>query len=70
MNRVVLLMALLAVSCGISEIGGDEDRTDPVWKKPYPDSGDSGPSVRERCYVTAVDYQDGYDWLVDRDGVR
>lgn len=67
MNRVVLLMALLAVSCGISEIGGGEDRTDPVWKKPYPDSGDSGPAVRERCYVTAVDYQDGYDWLVDRD---
>lgn len=70
---VFLLMGLLALSCGLSEIGGDSQNVNvDVWGGPVGGSG-SGVGVLESvCYVTAVDYAKGYDWRSDpaRESVR
>ena len=70
---VFLLMGLLALSCGLSEIGGNTQNVNvDVWGRPVGDS-QSGIEVLESvCYVTTVDYAKGYDWRSDPapDGVR
>jgi hypothetical protein len=69
MQRIFLFVVMMAValSCGVSEIGGNGDEVSPgggIWGG-LKDSHDTPPSVREVCYMTAVDYQKGYDWRTD-----
>ena len=60
----MLMAAVTVISCGLHEIGGEGETGDEVW------TGSGGgvtaePAMRSRCYVTCLDYQDGYDWRAD-----
>lgn len=68
-RRVILFAALvsLSFSCGIKEIGGGAvsgNVSGGIWGGPLPESGNEISSV---CYITALDYQKGYDWRADRE---
>ena len=64
---IALLILLMSVSCGIVEIGGaDEDEIyPPAWVSPS--YGGGTPQDRHVCYITALDYPEGYDWISDRE---
>lgn len=69
-NLFALPALLFLYSCGIVEIGDDQEgNAGGVWGGP---AGGSGGTVRSTCYITAVDYQKGYDWRSDqaRESVR
>lgn len=58
---------LMMVSCGIHETGESvRNQDDGIWKGPGMNIGLSDPD-RTICYVTAMDYPDGYDWRADRE---
>ena len=61
-----ILAALLAVSCGLSEIGGEGPTgTDGgIWGGPVEENNGEG-ILQQICYMTALDYQNGYDWRAD-----
>ena len=70
MGRKVLIAVLLlmAVSCGLREIGGDlQQNNEGVWKGPGAGlkPGGSGSVMRSVWYVTGFDYPEGYDWMSD-----
>lgn len=62
---VFAILALTALSCGLSETvenrrpGGGDIWTNPSFKP------DSSSNARKRCYMTGLDYPDGYDWRAD-----
>ena len=67
-NVLIAVMLLMAVSCGLREIGGDlPQKNEGVWKGPGADlkPGGSGAVKRSVWYVTGFDYPEGYDWMSD-----
>ena len=68
MRRMILFSAMfLTLSCGLSEIGGrgvQDSVSGAIWGGPLQDSEES--TVDQKCYVTAFDYQKGYDWRSDQ----
>lgn len=62
---ILILAAFIAGACGLSEVEhnrrpGGED----IWKNPSY-KADSSSTERKRCYITGLDYPDGYDWRAD-----
>ena len=74
MKRSVGIVALVAAimsavqSCGVHEIGKIlPDTSDgDVWGGPIEENDGAG-IIEQICYMTALDYQKGYDWRADRD---
>ena len=69
MQRIFLFAAIATavLSCGISEIGGRRDEADVgggIWGG-LGGSQDGTGLERTVCYMTAMDYQKGYDWRAD-----
>ncbi len=61
MNRLCIIsIFVIAVSCGLHEMDkGRRPESDGIWK---------GPDIADpsrACYLTALDYRDGYDWRSD-----
>ena len=76
MQRIFLFSALMTavLSCGVSEIGGEGDTIGAgggVWGGMGDPQGGT-PQEKTICYMTAMDYQKGYDWRADeaRETVR
>ena len=77
MKQKMFLVAAVAVtmvaSCGLTEIGGtDSGNTGGgVWGGPLDEDSSTG-VLNQICYMTALDYQKGYDWRADnyRENVR
>lgn len=62
---LTLILTACAVSCGLSETGhSSRPSGQEIWKNPA-FSPDSSSYARKRCYVTGLDYPDGYDWRAD-----
>lgn len=65
---VSVCLSFMALSCGITEIGGnsaDRPSGGHIWGGM--DSAQEGVSgLHTTCYVTALDYQKGYDWRSDQ----
>lgn len=66
MRRWILLLFLAVQSCGLHEISGiGEITAGGVWGGPV--NGQTGVEpLQSTCYMTAVDYKKGYDWLADQ----
>ena len=54
-----MMLGLLLVSCGVSELGEYEKDKNGVWTAPS--VGESSKPL-STTYVTAFDYPEGYDW--------
>lgn len=66
-SAFVLCVGLMLAACGIHEMGESvRDTSGGIWTGPGMNVGTSDPS-KTVCYVTALDYQDGYDWRSDRE---
>jgi hypothetical protein len=66
-GRLILLSAILLgiSSCGINEIEtGRRPAGDGNWRNPS-FSIDTSANARKVCYVTGLDYPEGYDWRSD-----
>lgn len=63
---VIAMLAVSAASCGLSEIGGEDNSgTDGgIWGGPVEENNGEG-ILQQICYMTALDYQNGYDWRAD-----
>lgn len=62
MSAIVLI---IAAACGREETGGGRrPSADGGWRNPS-FSIDTTENARKVCYVTGLDYQDGYDWRPD-----
>lgn len=69
MKRQILLFcaAVTLASCGIQQIDGPVTRqpsNNGVWGG-FSDTSSGSETLRSVCYVTAIDYQKGYDWRSD-----
>ena len=68
-SRAALVAAfvLAAGSCGLREIGGtaEESIDGGIWGGPVTENDGAG-ILEQVCYVTALDYQKGYDWRADQ----
>lgn len=63
----VLGVGLMLVACGIHELGESvRDTSGGVWTGPGMNVGAADPD-KTVCYITVLDYQDGYDWRSDRE---
>ena len=73
MSATLVATMCMAVSCGLQEIGGNTsgDTQGGVWGGPIEDNDGAG-AIKQTCYMTALDYQKGYDWRSDqaRESVR
>ena len=66
-SAFVLCVGLMLTACGIHELGESvRDTSGGIWTGPGMNVGSSDPD-KTICYVTALDYQDGYDWRSDRE---
>lgn len=62
---LMLCLLMMIAACGKEEIGvGKRPAADGGWRNPS-FSIDTTENARKRCYVTGLDYQDGYDWRPD-----
>ena len=65
--RIFCAVMIALTACGLSEIGG-EDQTGiasgGMWGGPMENSPTGG--LEQVCYMTALDYQKGYDWIADQ----
>lgn len=63
-KTLIISMLAMALACGREEMGGRRPSLDEGWKNPsfIIDTTENAGKV---CYVTALDYKDGYDWLHD-----
>ena len=69
MGRSVFVLGagLMLAACGIHELGESvRDTLEGVWTGPGMNVGSSDPA-KTVCYITALDYQDGYDWRSDKE---
>ena len=69
MQRIFLFAVMMTtvLGCGVSEIGGsggDGSTGGGIWGG-LNDSHGGTASVRKVCYMTAMEYQKGYDWRAD-----
>ena len=65
-SRLLIFTVFVCVSCGLTQIGGDASSgtvSGNVWGGPLEGGTDGG--LTQVCYVTALDYQHGYDWKAD-----
>ena len=60
------LTVCVAISCGLQEIGGEvlDENQGGIWGGPIEDNDGAG-GIRQICYLTALDYQKGYEWRSD-----
>ena len=70
MQRMMILGSLffLVLSCGITELGGGYDSKPSgghIWGG-MDSAHESTPGLHTICYITALDYQKGYDWRLDQ----
>ena len=66
-SAFVLCVGLMLAACGIHELGESvRDTLEGVWTGPGMNVGSSDPA-KTVCYITALDYQDGYDWRSDKE---
>ena len=67
-SRIFLFLSIAMIaSCGLIEIGDaglDKDSNDEIWGGPVEDE-DVPSSLRQVCYMTALEYPKGYDWHSD-----
>lgn len=63
---ITIISAVIAMtSCSISETGlSQRPQGEDIWKNPVFNT-DSSSTVKTRCYVTGLDYPEGYDWRAD-----
>lgn len=64
--RIFCVVMMALTSCGLSEIGGGDmsgSVTGGIWGGPL-DNPSAG-ALEQVCYMTAFDYQKGYDWKSD-----
>lgn len=64
--RIFCVVMMALTSCGLSEIGGGDmsgSVTGGIWGGPL-DNPSAG-VLEQVCYMTAFDYQKGYDWKAD-----
>ncbi len=61
-----IIMTMLA--CGLSEIGGEQEVNPDggIWGGQVGDNGGTG-ALQQICYMTALDYRSGYNWLADQE---
>lgn len=66
MRQILTLIftTLLLASCDLTEVGGTQSSREDIWKNPT-FSKDSTSRERVRCFITGLDYPDGYDWRAD-----
>lgn len=57
----IVVALLFSAACGMTELGGVSGNADDIWTGPHVEDPENV------CYVTAFDYQDGYDWRTDDD---
>lgn len=62
-----VFLLTLQVSCGIVEIGTGRGHDNNVWVPKVPEDDSGGHLMHSVCYMTAVEYPKGYDWLSDVD---
>ena len=60
----LIFTTLLLASCDLTEVGGTQSSREDIWKNPT-FSKDSTSRERVRCFITGLDYPDGYDWRAD-----
>lgn len=69
MQRIFLFIVMMSavLSCGISEIGEADGKSGSGRgeKVDVNDPHDGATSVRKICYITAMDYEQDYDWRAD-----
>ena len=67
MSRILLFLTALVVSaCGIEVLGGEGNVSGGgIWGG-MGETQESTGGFHKVCYVTALDYQKGYDWRTDR----
>lgn len=66
-SAFVLCVGLMLTACGIHELGESvRDTSEGVWTCPGMNVGSADPA-KTVCYITALDYQDGYDWRSDKE---
>lgn len=62
---IIIAAAFATAACGLSETGlSQRPAGGDIWKNPSY-STDSTDTDRRRCYITGLDYPDGYDWRAD-----
>ena len=57
-----ILIGLVALSCGLSEVGGKSNVGGGIWGGPIAGVGGGPGSLESVCYMIGVDYAKGYDW--------
>ena len=67
-KTMIVAVTLAAVSCGLSELGEDApvNQDGGIWGGPVEDNGGAG-TIQQICYLTALDYQKGYNWRADQE---
>ena len=66
MKRLIFMTILVMTSCGVTEIGGESTSASSsggIWGGPLTDVTNP---LEQTCYLTAFDYQKGYDWRVNQ----
>lgn len=65
---VLLISFVLAVSCGLSEVGKvvRDDNSNTIWGGPLVGTESGNQTLVPVCYMTAVEYPNGYDWRADQ----
>ena len=69
---IFVVLGFVALSCGLSEIGGSDDVDGGIWGGPVEGAGGGSGSLESVCYMIGVDYAKDYDWRSDpaRETVR
>ena len=63
---IFVVIGFVALSCGLSEIGGGIDEEGGIWGGPVEVVGGGAGAQESICYMTGVDYVRGYDWRSDQ----
>ena len=65
MKRIISIIVFMAVlaACSLSEVNQSQ-RPGGIWQNPSY-KNDSTTTLKNRLYVTGLDYPDGYDWRAD-----
>lgn len=64
--RIFFAVIMMVTSCGLTEIGGGDNSASVlggIWGGPLNEGASS--ALDQICYMTALDYQKGYDWKSD-----
>ena len=65
--HIFIMTAFMVSACSLSEVNPSQRPTrNDIWQNPSFGKDSSGVD-KKTCYVTAFDYQEGYDWKADTD---